>query len=118
MFRNFGIIVTFLALGAFLLSPRAMATDDKVYSAAICTQEGTGGTYKIDDRGRIWNLHTSQTLTVGCPIVRDDTGGRMDQAFALVKDMHYSKNVVCTVANWSKYGVGYNGFSTRSSTSR
>ncbi|MBI4509435.1 MAG: hypothetical protein HY698_07340 [Deltaproteobacteria bacterium] len=103
-------------LGTSLWTAGVGATDDKVYPGAGCVKEGTTGTPLVDDRGRIWNASLTEWLWVECPIVRDDTGGVVDDADLYAYDLHYSNNITCTLYGWNREGSGVNGISTRSTS--
>lgn len=103
-------------MGLAVAGSIALATDDKTYAGAACVKEGTAGVLEADLYGRAFNRSSTATLTVICPVVRDDTGGAFDGGRATVIDQHYSQNVTCSLVNYSEWGPGWNGYISRTTS--
>ncbi|MEO0605590.1 MAG: hypothetical protein AAF211_29430 [Myxococcota bacterium] len=90
--------IAFLTALAFS-STQAHAVDNwSSFPGAKCVQSGTSGTPDVF-LGRISNLHTTQSLTVACPIDRQNVfdGGIAPNSSVWVIDDHPTQSVRCTL---------------------
>jgi hypothetical protein len=89
-----------MALAAMLFgwSGAAMAFEYGVYPAIGCAKEvGSNGTLFVDAGGRIFNSDTFYTLTVDCPLVRQDVTRSWNEASVSVVDgnSNWGADVTC-----------------------
>jgi len=89
-----------LLLTVALGSPHAFAQDGKAYPGASCQPEHP------QDRsiayywgGRVRNLSSSVSLTLSCPVIKDQNSG-IAGAWIAVEDHHPSFSVSCTLSSW------------------
>ncbi|MEM6925809.1 MAG: hypothetical protein AAF602_02675 [Myxococcota bacterium] len=88
--------IAFLTSLAFA-STQAHAVDNwSSFPGAKCVQSGTSGTPDVF-LGRISNLHTTQSLTVACPVDRQNVfdGGIAPNSSVWVIDDHPTQRVSC-----------------------
>ena len=91
----------YMLLGAVLMTglgaQDAMALDAKVLPGMLCTRM-SGGIATIDSAGRMTNTG-STSMTVLCPLVRDDTNGILNTLTASMVDQNVSSDGNCRVAS-------------------
>ena len=93
-------------MSAGLGTPTAWSADDKVFPGVMCVRDHdqVGGTLFNDNSGRLYNSSGTSTLSVICPIVRDNTGSPSFSANVKVIDQHVSQAVSCRAISQSGDG--------------
>jgi hypothetical protein len=94
MFNSLKLISLLAVFGALFFGPgEAQANDDKAYMASFC--RATSGTITYGSYGEIANASTSASLTVECPIARDELLQWVDAVNVTVRDRHLTSDISC-----------------------
>jgi hypothetical protein len=90
------IIFSAIVLSGVLSAPTAQAFpgDEKVFPASMCVRI-SGGTPFYGDTGVLFNASRTSSMTVVCPLVRDDVLNRWDNVEVATIDGHPDAAVRC-----------------------
>ncbi len=93
------------------MSGHVLAEDGKGYPGWMCQADANSlGSIEYLDNGGVANTHSTENLTVRCPIMRDNTGNSngWKYAYAYFVDRHLTQRMRCTTGSWgdSVYSLG------------
>lgn len=72
----------------------AFPGDEKVFPASMCIRI-SGGTPSYNSNGQLFNTSSTTSMTIVCPLVRDDVLGQWDAVQVIAIDQHLSEGVSC-----------------------
>ncbi len=100
------------AVAALAVAAPAWAADNKIYTANICQlhSDSSDMTTSLARSvfGGITNNHTSRSMTVVCPLVRDNTTGTggLSQVTIWGIDRHPTERMECAIRSTAPFGDG------------
>lgn len=109
--KKLQFILSLVFLGC--VSASAFATDTKIYPGASC-QRHSGSTNYNHSSGIFRNNSSTQTLTVVCPVIKDESTKSIQDGWIKVLDLNKDANFTCSAKSryrkndggWTNYWSG------------